>query len=118
MVKTLSLITFLKSIALLLKVISNIVFDNMSLEDMNKDINMAFGKLKITSEGNEDTIIEQGDYSHFTPLILLAKNDIRKKKKRPDTYSIYDYIMKTQASNADKVLIESVIVKLTLEVKS
>ena len=71
----------------------------MSLEDMNKDMNTAFEKLKITSEENEDTIIEQSDYSHFTPLILI----LRKKKKRPDISSIYDYIMKTQASNALKV---------------
>ena len=89
----------------------------MPLEDMNKDINTSFEKLKITSEENEDTIIEQGDYSHFTPLILSAINDIREKKKCPDTSSIYDYIMKTQASNADKVLIDSVIVKLTPEGK-
>ena len=44
----------------------------MSLEDMNKDIDTVFEKLKIMSEENEDTIIEQGDYSHFTPLILWA----------------------------------------------
>ena len=89
----------------------------MSLEDMNKDINTAFEKLKITSKENEDIIIERSHYSHFTPLILSAINHIREKKKRPDTSSIYDYIMKTQASNADKVLIESVIAKLTLEDK-
>ena len=113
----------------------------MPLEDMNKKINKAFEKLKITSEDNEDTIIEQGDYSHFTPLILSVINDVRKKKKHPDNSSIYDYIMKTQASNADEhctknvsfplrkslmenfifcadiVLIESVIVKPILEGK-
>ena len=41
----------------------------------------------------------------------------REKKKRPDTSSIYDYIMKTQATNAGKALIDSVIFKLTLERK-
>ena len=65
----------------------------MSLEDMNRDINSAFEKLNITSEGNEDTIIEQGDYSLFIPLILSAINDVKEKKKRHDTSSIYDYIM-------------------------
>ena len=65
----------------------------MSLEDMNKDINSAFEKLNITSEGNDYTIIEQGDYSHFIPLILSAINDVKEKKKRHDTSSIYDYIM-------------------------
>ena len=84
---------------------------------MNKDINTAFEKLKIMSRENEATIIEKGDYSHFTPLTLSAINDIKEKKKRRDTSSVYDYIMKTQASNADKPLIDSVIVKLTLEGK-
>ena len=37
---------------------------------MNKDSNTVFEKLKITSEENEDAIIEHGDYLHFTPLIL------------------------------------------------
>ena len=69
------------------------------------------------SEENEDSIIEQGDYSHFTPLALSAVHGIREKKKQPDTSSIYDYIMKTQASNAEKALIDSVIIKLTLEGK-
>ena len=67
----------------------------MSLEDMNKDIDIAFEKLKIESEENEDTIVEQDNYSHFKPLILSAINVTREKKKRPDTSSIYDYIMKT-----------------------
>ena len=48
---------------------------------------------------------------------MSYKNGINEKKKRPDTSSMYDYIMKTQASNADKALIDSVIVKLTLERK-
>ena len=47
---------------------------------INKGINTALEKLKITSEENEDTIIEQSDYLHFTPLILSAINDIRGKK--------------------------------------
>ena len=42
---------------------------------------------------------------------------MREKEKVPDTSSIYDYILKTQASNADKALIDSAIVKLTLEGK-
>ena len=79
---------------------------------MNKDINMAFEKLKITSEENEDSLIEQSDYSHFTPLTLSVIKDTREQKKHPDTSSIYDYIMKTQASNADKALIDSAIFKL------
>ena len=81
---------------------------------MNKDINTAFEKLKTTSEENEDTVIEQGDYSHFKPLILSVMNGIREKRKRSDTY---EYIMKMQASNTDKVLIGSNIVKLILEGK-
>ena len=48
---------------------------------INKGINTALHcTAKITSEENEDTIIEQSDYLHFTPLILSAINDIRGKK--------------------------------------
>ena len=52
----------------------------MQLEDMDKYINTAFEKLKITSGENEDTI---GDYWHFKPLILSAINNTKKKKKSP-----------------------------------
>ena len=82
-----------------------------------KDINTAFENSKITSEENQDTIIGQGDCSHFIPLFLSAINDIKEKKKLPGTSSIHDYIMKIQALNADKALIDSVIVKLKLEGK-
>ena len=44
-------------------------------------------------------------------------NGIREKRKRSDTSSTYDYIMKMQGSNADKVLIGSIIIKLILEGK-
>ena len=62
---------------------------------MNKVIDTAFEKFRIKSEENEDTIIEQVNYLHFKPSILSAINVTREKKKRPDTSSIYDYIMKT-----------------------
>lgn len=48
----------------------------------------------------------------------MAINDTSEKRKRPKSSFIYDYIMKTQALNADKVLIKSIIVKLTLEDKT
>ena len=46
----------------------------------------------------------------FKPKILNAIEIIRnKKKKRPHIDTIYDYIMKTEASNADKTLIENLV---------
>ena len=54
---------------------------------------------------------------HFVSLILPAINDTSEKRKCPKSSFIYDLIIQTQALNADKVLIKSIIVKLTLEDK-
>ena len=49
----------------------------------------------------------------FKPKISNAIEIIRdKKKKRPDIDTIYDHIMKTEASNADKTLIEILVKEL------
>ena len=49
----------------------------------------------------------------FKPKILNAIEIIRdKKKKRPDIDTIHNYIMRTEASNADKTLIENVVKEL------
>ena len=44
----------------------------------------------------------------FKPKVLNAINKIRENKKRPDNDSILDYIIKTEASNVDKLLIISI----------
>ena len=41
----------------------------------------------------------------FKPKVLNAINKIRESKKRPDNDSILDYIIKTEASNVDKLII-------------
>ena len=49
----------------------------------------------------------------FKPKILNAIETIRDKKiKRADIDTIHDYIMRTEASNADKSLIENVVREL------
>ena len=48
------------------------------------------------------------DVTFLTPTLVLHVID---------KLTCYDYIMKTQASNGDKVLTESLTVKLTLEGK-
>ena len=46
----------------------------------------------------------------FKSKILNATEIIRdKKKKRPDINAMHDYIIKTEALNADKTLIENLI---------
>ena len=46
----------------------------------------------------------------FKPKILNATEIIRdKKKNRPDINRMHDYIIKTEASNADKTLIENLV---------
>ena len=49
----------------------------------------------------------------FKPKILNAIEIIRdKKKKRPYIDTIHDHVMKTEASNADKTLIEILVKEL------
>ena len=81
------------------------------------DINSAFNNLslnhsiikEITNSENEgsDSVL-----STSKPIFLSAIGILREKKKRSDVDSIYNHIIKTQASNADKLLIESVVTNL------
>ena len=49
----------------------------------------------------------------FKPKMLNAIEIIKdKKKKRADIDTVYDYITRTEASNADKTLIENVVREL------
>ena len=76
----------------------------MSQEPTEKEISTALKKLTITNDleknrENTETL------SSFKPKILRAIDRIKKKKKRPDIDSIYDYLSRTEASNIDKVTI-------------
>ena len=85
----------------------------MALEATEKDISIAFGKLAITSNGGDHCKTPKTIFSHFKSKILAAIDKIRQKKKRPDIDATYERIMKSEASNADKSLIETVIAELT-----
>ena len=50
--------------------------------------------------------------SLFKPKILNAVDQIKQKKKRPDLNTIYEYLSKTEASNTDKQLIETILANL------
>lgn len=52
-------------------------------------------------------------FPKFKPLVLSSFDILRDKKKRPNLTSIYNHILKTQASNAEIVLIASVVSNLT-----
>ena len=85
----------------------------MALETTEKDISIAFKKLAITSNGGNHCKIPTTIFSNFKSKILAAIDKIREKKRRPDIDTIYEYIMKSQASNANKNLIETIIAELT-----
>ena len=51
----------------------------------------------------------------FKPLVLSVIDILLDNKKRPDIDSIRNHIIKTQASNADRVLIESVVTNFMKE---
>ena len=84
------------------------------------DINTAFNNLSLNQSIIKDITNSENEsrdsvLSTCKPLVLSAIDILRNKKKRRDVDSIYDHIIKTQASNADRVLIESVVTNLMKE---
>ena len=84
------------------------------------DINTAFNNLSlnhsiINERTNSESKSRDSVLSTFKPLVLSAIDILRDKKKRPDVDSIYNHIIKTQASNANRVFIESVVTNLMKE---
>ena len=62
-----------------------------------------FEKLSISPE-EKQSVDAHSMLLLSKPKVLNAINKIRKRKKRPDNNSILDYIIKTEASNVDKLL--------------
>ena len=75
--------------------------DNRECNDMNS----AFEKLRIASDESD----RNNDLDILKPKILDAIDQIRQRKKRPDTDSIYDFIARTSATNINRELIEELI---------
>ena len=70
-----------------------------------KDISNAFNNLKITRD--ERKIDDVSDET-----LSDAIDQIKQKKKRPDLNTIYEYLSKTEASNTDKQVIETILANL------
>ena len=62
----------------------------------------------MTHEKLIDTNVTQDNsvVSIFKEKVLVAIKDIRDTKRRPDLPSIYNQVIKTEASNADEDVIE------------
>ena len=80
---------------------------------IEKDISNAFDKLKITRDDRKTDDVNDVTLSLFKPKTLNAIDQIKQKKKRPDLNTIYEYLSKTEASNADKQLIETILDLIT-----
>ena len=52
-------------------------------------------------------------FSHFKSKLFATIEEIREKKRRLDIDTIYEYIMKSKASQTDKNLIKTIITELT-----
>ena len=85
----------------------------MALETTEKDISIAFEKLAITSNGRDHCNTPTTIFSYFKSTVLAAIDEIRQKKRRPDSDATYEHIMKSEVTNADKNLIETIIAELT-----
>ena len=76
---------------------------------IEKDISNAFNKLEIARDERKIDDVSDETLSLFKPKILNAIDQIKQKKKRPDLNTIYEYLSKTEASNTDKQLIETIL---------
>ena len=76
---------------------------------IEKYISNAFNKLKITRDKRKTDDVSDETLSIFKPKILNAIDQIKQKKKRPDLNAIYEYLSKTEASNTDEQLIETIV---------
>ena len=76
---------------------------------IEKDISTVFNKLKITRDERKIDDVSDQTLSLFKSKILNAIDQIKQKKKRPGLNTIYEYLSKTEASNTDKQLIETIL---------
>ena len=88
----------------------------MAFETTEKHVSIASEKLAITSNGGGHCKTPTIIFSYFKLKLLAAINEIRQKKWRPDIDAIYEHIMKSEASNADKNLTETIIAELTKQI--
>ena len=84
------------------------------------DINTAFNNLSLSHSiikeiSNGEIESRDSVLSNFNALVLSAIDILRDKTKHLDVHSIYNHIIKTQASNTDRVLIESIVTNLMKE---
>ena len=85
---------------------------------MENEITMAFENLAISSTKQQQKNVPEPTYSILKTEILASINIIRhKKKKRPDTDSIYTYLLRNYSSNIEKQVIELIVNDL-LETKT
>ena len=78
-----------------------------------KNISNAFNKLKITRDDRKIDGVNDVTLSLFKSKILNAIEQIKQNKKRPDLNAIQEYFSKTETSNADKKLTETILDNLS-----
>ena len=90
----------------------------MSQELSDKEISIAFDKLKITPEMESSIKENSNNLDNGMKIMILDSIDkLWGKKKRPDTDSIFDFLSKTVATNIDKdTLIDSISQLITQKV--
>ena len=69
----------------------------------------AFNKLKITRNDRKIDDVNDVKLPVFKSKTLNAIDQIKQKKKRPDLDTTYEYMSKTEAANADKQFIETIL---------
>ena len=76
---------------------------------MWKKMCSAFNNSKIRKDDRKIDDVNDETLSLFKLKILKAIDQIKQNKKRPNLNTIYEYLCKTRASNANKQLIETIL---------
>ena len=76
---------------------------------MWKKMCSAFNNSKIRKDDRKIDDVNDETLSLFKLKILKAIDQIKQNKKRPNLNTIYEYLCKTKASNANKQLIETIL---------
>ena len=83
-------------------------------------MNTALNNLSLNHSIVKEITYSENESRHsvlsiFIPLVLIPFDTLRDNNKRSDVDSICNYIIKAQASNADRFFIESVVMNLMKE---
>ena len=75
-------------------------------------MSIAFEELAITSNDGDLYKTPKTIFLHFKSKMFATIDEIRERKRHPDIDAMYEYVMKFEAYNAGKNLIDTIVAEL------